>query len=266
MQTTEEKKKLTLFDSHAHYYDEQFSVNGDDDTFFLLDTLKRARINVLVPGIDMETSRKAIEYAEKFDHVYAAVGIHPHECGKAQEDAIEQLAELVKHERVKAIGEIGLDYFYNFAPKAKQQEWFYKQLELARKLDVPVIIHDREAHGDITTALNMYSVRGVLHCFSGSAEMARQLVDKGWYISFSGSITFRNASKICEAVKAVPMDRILCETDAPYMAPIPFRGQRNDSRLMIKVVEKIAELKEKTVAEVAQATYENTCRVFDIEQ
>ena len=145
-------------------------------------------------------------------------------------------------------------------------EWFYKQLELARKLDVPVIIHDREAHGDITTALNMYSVRGVLHCFSGSAEMARQLVDKGWYISFSGSITFRNASKICEAVKAVPMDRILCETDAPYMAPIPFRGQRNDSRLMIKVVEKIAELKEKTVAEVAQATYENTCRVFDIEQ
>lgn len=253
-----------LFDTHAHYDDERF----EDDRDTLLRVLPAHNVGlVLNPGCDLETSRKAVSYAETYDFVYAAVGYHPENLEDGVDlDAIERLASA--HPRVRAIGEIGLDYYWEKdAQKRKyQQEVFHAQMRMANRLDLPVIIHDREAHLDCLTVCEQHpGVRGVFHCYSGSAEHAERLLALGYYISFTGVITFKNARKTHEVIKMMPLDRIMIETDAPYMAPEPYRGKRNSSLYVHRVAEQIAALRGLTAQEVARITTENGKRFFRID-
>lgn len=252
-----------LFDTHAHYDDERF--NGDRDA--LLSSMRDNNVGLIVnPGCDLETSRKAVSYAEAYDFVYAAVGYHPENLeDSANLEAIEQLAKA--HPKVRAIGEIGLDYYWEKdAEKRKyQQEIFHAQMRMAKRLDLPVIIHDREAHLDSLTVCEQHpGVRGVFHCYSGSAEMAKQLLALGYYISFTGVVTFKNARKAREVIEMMPLERLMIETDAPYMAPEPYRGKRNSSLYVHRVAEQIAEIRGMTVQEVEQITTENGKRFFNI--
>ena len=252
-----------FFDTHAHYDDERF----DEDRHELLANFPEMGVSmVLNPGCDGETSAKALEYAEKYPHVWAAVGWHPHEAENFGENASELIRRWCKHEKVKAIGEIGLDYYYDFSPRELQREVFRTQMTLARELNKPVIIHDRDAHGECMEIIREFpDVKGVFHCYSGSAEMAKQILDMGWYLSFTGAITFKNARKALETIEICPMDKIMIETDSPYLAPVPHRGKRNDSRELIYVCEKIAEIKGISAEEVACITMENGKRFFGIE-
>ncbi len=251
------------FDTHAHYDDERF----EPDRHELLASLPREGVSlVLNPGCDAATSAKAVEYAESYPHVYAAVGWHPHEADSYGAESGELIREWCRNPRVRAIGEIGLDYYYDFSPRERQREVFRSQMELARDLGMPVIIHDREAHGECMEIIREFpEVKGVFHCYSGSAEMGRQIVDMGWYLSFTGAITFKNARKALETIEICPTDRIMIETDSPYLAPVPHRGKRNDSRELCYVAEKIAEIKGMSAEEVAQITLENGKRFFGIE-
>lgn len=251
------------FDTHAHYDDERF----DPDRHSLLAELPRMGVNlVLNPGCDKESSEKAIEYAQSYPHMYAAVGWHPHEADSFSKESCELIKAWCKNPRVKAIGEIGLDYYYDFSPRERQREVFLRQMELARELNMPVIIHDREAHGECMEIIRSFpDVKGVFHCYSGSAEMGRQILDMGWYLSFTGAITFKNARKAIETIEICPMDKIMIETDSPYLAPVPHRGKRNDSRELCFVVDKIAEVKGTNPEEVARITLENGKRFFGID-
>ena len=262
-----------LFDSHAHYYDDWFeSLPGGAQV--LLDALFAGEVGSIVNvGTDLENSRKVIAEAAKWPGMYAAVGVHPSD-GQALRDipaAIEELriliadAEQRRERKIVALGEIGLDYHYPDTDKPHQAAFFDAQLALARELDIPVIIHDREAHGDCFDAVCRYpDVHGVFHSYSGSAEMARDLVRRGWYISFSGVVTFKNAPKVREAVAAVPLDRILIETDAPYLAPHPHRGKMNHSGYMMHTAAAVAEVKGIACEQVVQITAENAKRLFKI--
>ena len=251
------------FDTHAHYDDERF----DSDRHTLLAAFPNEGVElVLNPGCDGESSAKAVEYAETYPHVYAAVGWHPHEAESFSEESCELIRRWCKNPRVRAIGEIGLDYYYDFSPRERQREVFRRQMELARELNMPVIIHDRDAHGECMEIIRSFpDVKGVFHCYSGSAEMARQILDMGWYLSFTGAITFKNARKALETIEICPMDKIMIETDSPYLAPVPHRGKRNDSRELCYVVEKIAEIKGISAEEVARVSMENGKRFFGIE-
>ncbi len=251
------------FDTHAHYDDERF----DADRHELLAMFPEMGVSlVLNPGCDAESSAKAVEYADTYPHVYAAVGWHPHEADSFDEGSARLIRQWCADPKVRAIGEIGLDYYYDFSPRERQREVFRAQMELARELNVPVIIHDREAHGECMEIIREFpDVRGVFHCYSGSAEMGRQLIDMGWYLSFTGAITFKNARKALETIEICPMDRIMIETDSPYLAPVPHRGKRNDSRELKYVAEKIAEVKGISPEEVARITMENGKRFFGIE-
>ena len=262
-----------LFDSHAHYYDGRFdSVEGGADA--LLTALFDGNVGGIVNvGTDLENSKVVIESAARFAGMYAAVGIHPSD-GQAYRDIPAAMAELKallgdaesrRARKIVALGEIGLDYHYPDTDKPHQAAFFEAQLALAEALDIPVIIHDREAHGDCFDAICRHpDVRGVFHSYSGSAEMARDLVRRGWYISFSGVVTFKNAPKVREAVAAVPLDRILIETDAPYLAPVPHRGQMNHSGLMQYTAEAIAEVKGIPTEQVIRQTAENAKALFSI--
>lgn len=252
-----------IFDTHAHYDDEQFQ----EDRETLLASLPAHGVGlVLNPGITVETSRMAVEMARRYDHVYAAVGIHPEECADFRPEQIEELRALAQEEKVVAIGEIGLDYYWeDNAPRELQKKVLRAQLALALELDLPVIIHDREAHADTLAIVKEFpGLRGEFHCYSGSAEMARELLDMGWYLGFDGPITFKNNKKAPAVVAAVPLERMLLETDAPYLTPAPYRGKRNDSTYVHLVAEKIAEWKGLTPAEVEQATWDNGKRFFGI--
>ncbi len=252
-----------IFDTHAHYDDEQF----DEDREELLASLPAHGVGlVLNPGITVETSRMAVAMAHRYDHVYAAVGIHPEECADFRPEHIEELRTLAREDKVVAIGEIGLDYYWeDNAPREVQQKVFRAQLALAQELDLPVIIHDREAHADTLAIVKEFpGLRGEFHCYSGSAEMARELLEMGWYLGFDGPITFKNNKKAPLVVAAVPLERMLLETDAPYLTPAPHRGKRNDSTYVHLVAEKIAEWKGLTPAEVEQATWDNGKRFFGI--
>ena len=252
-----------LFDTHAHYDDERFDADRDA----LLASMPEKNVGLIVnPGCDLPTSRMAVALAEKFDFVYAAVGIHPENCGDFVPEQIDALRNLAKNPWVVAIGEIGLDYYWaENPPRALQQEVLRRQLALAEELKLPVIFHDREAHGDSLAIVREFpAVRGVFHCFSGSVEMAEELLKLGWMLSFNGAITFKNARKAPEVIAAVPLERMMVETDAPYMAPTPFRGKRCDSRYVYRMVETIAEIKGLTPAEVEQATTENGKALFAI--
>ncbi len=252
-----------FFDTHAHYDDERF----DPDRHELLANFPEMGVGlVLNPGCDAETSTKAVEYANTYPHVYAAVGWHPHEAEAYNADSGALIKKWCADPRVRAIGEIGLDYYYDFAPREKQRAVFRAQMEIARELGVPVIIHDRDAHGECMEIIREFpEVKGVFHCYSGSAEMGRQLIDMGWYLSFTGAITFKNARKALETIEICPMDRIMIETDSPYLTPVPHRGKRNDSRELCYVAEKIAEIKGISAEEVAKITLENGKRFFGIE-
>ena len=252
-----------IFDTHAHYDDEAF----DADREALLASMPENGVGLIVdPGCDLDTSRRAVEIAEQYPHVYAAVGWHPENCAPYTRERLDTLRAWAKNPKVVAIGEIGLDYYWEQNPPREfQQEVFRDQLALAQELGLPVIVHDRDAHADCLAIVKEFpQVRGVFHCFSGSAEMARQLVTRGWYIGFTGVITFKNARKAVEVVEDMPLSRLLLETDCPYMAPEPFRGKRNDSRYLYRMAERVAEIRGKTPEEIAKITLENGLRLFGI--
>lgn len=259
------KESTMLFDTHAHYDDEAF----DPDRREVLAGLPQRGVGLVVdPGCTLASSEKAIALAAEFPHVYAAVGLHPENCHDFQPEQIERLRQLAQREKVVAIGEIGLDYYWEEnPPRALQQEVLRRQLALAEELGLPVIFHDREAHGDSLAIVKEFpAVRGVFHCFSGSVEMAEELLKLGWMLSFNGAITFKNARKAPEVIAAVPLERMVVETDAPYLTPVPFRGKRNNSGYVHLVAEKIAQLKGLPVEQVECQTWENGVRFFGIPQ
>lgn len=250
------------FDSHAHLDDTRF----DGDRTEIFDTLKEHDIGLVMNvGCDLPSSERSVALAERYPFVYAAVGSHPDDADHVDGRLLDRYRALAAHPKVRAIGEIGLDYHYEDIPRARQIIAFEEQLELAETLKKPVIVHEREAHGDATDIVRRHpDVRGVFHCFSGSKELALWLVERGWYIGFTGVLTFKNARKAVETAQVLPLDRILIETDCPYMAPEPYRGRRNDSRYVPLVVEKLAELRGLTPEEAGSITTENARRLFGI--
>ena len=252
-----------LFDTHAHFDDEQF----EKDRYAVLESLKDYGVsNIVNIGSDMKTSESSVALAEKYPFVYATVGVHPSETGDMTDADIEKLRKMAKHPKVRAIGEIGLDYHYDDnAPAEVQKYWFEKQLELAKELSMPVVIHDRESKGECLQILKEHKIsNGVFHCFSGSAETAREILKLGMMISFTGVLTFKNARRAVEACSEIPMDRLMIETDCPYMAPEPHRGKRNFSGYVEFVARKVAEIKGLTFEEVAKITTENAKRFYGI--
>ena len=250
------------FDTHAHYDDEAF----DSDRDALLSALPGEGVALVInPGCDAESSERAKALSEKFPFMYYAAGIHPEELDKYSEEAFERIRILAEGEKCAAIGEIGLDYYWDDTKKEAQKALFVRQIELALTLSKPVIVHDREAHGDSLEIIRSYGeLRGVFHCFSGSAEMAKELVRRGWYLGFDGPLTYKNARKTVEALEVCPLDRILIETDSPYLSPVPMRGKRNDSRNLRFIAAKLAEVKGITPEEAAEITAENGRRLFGI--
>lgn len=253
-----------LFDTHAHYDDERF----DSDREAVLSALPGAGVGLVVnPGCTLAASRAAIDLAARFPHVYAAVGLHPEDCGDFAPEQMDLLRAMAGQPKVVAIGEVGLDYYWKEnPPAARQKDVLYRQMELAGELGLPVIFHDRDAHADSLRAVKDFpGVRGVFHCYSGSVEDAETLLEAGWLLSFNGAATFRNARKAPEVIRAVPLKKLMIETDAPYLTPEPHRGERNDSRFVHLVAEKIAEIKGLTPRQVEDATWETGRRFFGIE-
>lgn len=249
------------FDSHAHLDDPRF--DADRDEIFAALAEQGPVMNV---GCDLASSERSVALAQKYPFVYASVGSHPDDADHVDGKLLDAYRRLCAEKKVRAIGEIGLDYHYEDVPRAQQIIAFEQQLELAEALKLPVIVHEREAHGDAMDIVMRHpDVRGVFHCFSGSKEMALWLVDRGWYIGFTGVLTFRNARRAVEAAQALPLDRILIETDCPYMAPEPYRGRRNDSRFVPLVAAKLAELRGLTQQEAGEITAENAKRLYGIE-
>ncbi len=252
-----------LFDTHAHYDARRF----DSDRHELLASMEQNGVGrILNAGCDLESSRMAIELAHQYDFIYAAVGSHPDDADHVDGALVDTYRELAKDKKVVAIGEIGLDYYYEDVPREQQKKAFRMQMELARELNLPVIVHERDAHGDgLEIVKDFPDVTGVFHCYSGSLEMARELVKLGWYVGFTGVLTFKNARKALEVAENVPLHRIVLETDCPYMAPEPYRGKRCDSTMLPRMTEKLAQLRDKTVEEIEQITWENGCRLFRLE-
>lgn len=255
---------MRLFDTHAHYDADAF----DADRMEVLSSMPGQGVELILnPGCDLKSSQTAVELAERFPFVYAAVGVHPEECAdwNAEHD-IPVLEALAQNPKVRAIGEIGLDYHWaENPPRELQQQAFHAQLELAEKLDLPVIVHDRDAHHDCLDIVRAHpNVTGVYHCYSGGVEDAKTLMKLGWMISFTGSITFKNARRALEVIDLLPLDRMMIETDSPYMSPEPFRGRRNDSGRVHLVAEAIARRKGLDPEEVARITLENGKRFFRI--
>ncbi len=248
-----------IFDSHAHYCDEAF----DSDRESLLASLEEAGIcGVMTCAEDIKSSESNIALAQRYDFIWAAAGVHAHEASNAEEDYLSALASLVENPRVRAVGEIGLDYHYDFSPREVQKKIFEQQREFAVERSLPVIVHDREAHEDVLELLRKYRPKGVVHCFSGSAELMRETVKLGMYIGLGGAVTFKNARKPVEVAAQVPSEYLLIETDSPYMTPVPFRGKRCDSRLIPYTAEAIALARGCTAQEVLDITAENARRLF----
>ena len=249
-----------LFDTHAHYDARRF----DSDRHELLASMQQNSVGrILNAGCDLESSRMAIELAHQYDFLYAAVGSHPDDADHVDGALVDTYRELAKDKKAVAIGEIGLDYYYEDVPREQQKKAFQMQMELARELNLPVIVHERDAHSDgLEIVKDFPDVTGVFHCYSGSLEMARELVKLGWYVGFTGVLTFKNARKALEVAENVPLHRIVLETDCPYMAPEPYRGKRCDSTMLPRMAEKLAQLRDKTMEEIEQITWENGCRLF----
>lgn len=252
-----------LFDTHAHYDSGAFNADREE----VLASMPEKGVGLILnPGCNLESSRAAVTLSEKFPFVYAAVGVHPSDCGDFDDGTIPALRTLAANPKVRAIGEIGLDYYWqDNPPRALQQNVFHRQLELAQSLMLPVIVHDREAHHDCLEIVKAHpQVAGVYHCYSGSLEDAKILVKLGWMLSFTGAITYKNARRALEVIDWLPMDRIMIETDSPYLTPVPFRGRRNDSGHVHLVAQTIALVKGLDPEEVAQITLENGTRFFNI--
>lgn len=255
---------MDVFDTHAHLNDRQFAQDLDQ---VLERASKRGVTYIVNVGYDLDASRVSVELAQRYAKVYAAVGIHPHDAADVKEETYDSLRFLATKPKVVAIGELGLDYYRDLSPRDKQKEVFRRQIALARELKLPVIIHDRDAHGDMLGILRQEKagdVGGVMHCFSGSWEMAKQCLDMGFYISLAGPVTFKNAKRPQEVARRVPIDRLLVETDCPYLAPEPYRGKRNEPAFVTEVVERIAELRNMSAVELAYRTTENAKKVFGI--
>ena len=257
---------MGLFDTHAHLYDKAFDRDREEVISRILQTLDY----VVIPSEDVATSQKAIALAESHDCLYAAVGIHPQVTKDATEEAMAELADLANHHpKVKAIGEIGLDYYYLYTDKETQKKWFARQIELAKELDLPILIHDRDAHGDTLDILKQHkgkNLRGILHCFSGSLETAKELMKLGFYISFAGPVVFPKSLKLKEVAKEIPLDRLLIETDSPYLTPPPNRGKRNDPSNVYYVAQELARLKDMPLENLVAATTKNAKTIYQIEE
>ncbi len=250
-----------IFDTHAHYDDSRFDEDRDE----LLSSLCGSSVSGIINcGCDLSSSLKTVELTEKHGFVYGAVGVHPHEAEETTEENLEKIKELYKKEKIVAVGEIGLDYFYDFSPRERQIEIFRRQIITANELGLPVIIHDRDAHEDTLNILKELKPKGVVHCFSGSAEMAKEILKLGLYIGIGGAVTFKNARKPVEVVEMLPLDRLLLETDAPYMTPVPFRGKRCDSLHIVYTAEKISEIKNIDAQQLIDTCTENAKRLFNI--
>ncbi|WP_251444235.1 TatD family hydrolase [Veillonella intestinalis] len=255
---------MRLFDTHAHINDNRFD---NDREVMLEDCLAQGVEFIMCPAVDRETAESAIALAAKYDFVYASVGVHPHESKDVTEADYEYFKEQALHnDKVKAIGEIGLDYYYDFSDRDTQMREFKRQLDLAREVDLPIIIHDRDAHGDIMDTLRTYGKGnyGIFHCYSGSWEMAKECIKMGYYISFAGPVVFPKSTKLKEVAKEVPLDRLLIETDSPYLTPPPFRGRRNDPSKTQFVAQEIARLRGMDPDELAAIALENGKRIFNI--
>ena len=266
-----------IFDTHAHYFDGRFESEQEGGADAILSAIMPHTVSHIVNvGTNLDTSRAAVAQAARYDGMYAAVGIHPEDCHYMTDpdEALEELRRLLgtpdtrRRDKIVALGEIGLDYhwqFYGDIPmdKGKQAYFFEAQMKMAEELDVPVVIHDREAHGDcFETVLRHKNVRGVFHSYSGSAEMARELVKRGWYLSFAGPLTYKNAERVREAARSVPRDRLLLETDAPYLAPHPHRGKLNHSGLLRHTAQTLADIWDCSAEEAIFVTAENAKRFF----
>ncbi len=252
-----------LFDTHAHLDDRAF----DADREKLLAGLSQKGVGLVMnPGCSLQSSRNAAAMAETYPWLYAAVGSHPDAADQVCDGVLEEYRKLCKlNPKVKAIGEIGLDYHYEDVPRQLQLKAFRAQMALAEELELPVIVHERDAHEDGMAVVREFpAVKGVFHCYSGSAEMARQLVNLGWYIGFTGVLTFKNARRAIETAASIPLERIVLETDCPYMAPEPFRGRRNDPGYLYRMAEKLAEIRNISVEEVRRITTENGKRLYRI--
>lgn len=254
-------KTFKIFDGHCHYDDGWF----DEDRESLFEVLPQEGVAYIVNNsVDLKTAEIAKNYSEKYPYIYFTAGFHPENLERMPEDYQERLKEYLKHPKCVAMGEIGLDYHWDI-PKDLQLRVFREQLALAKELDVPVVVHDREAHGDTMDILREFKPKGLMHCFSGSVEMMREVMKLGMYISLGGTVTFKNARHSVDCAREVQIDRLLLETDAPYLAPVPFRGKRNDSRKILYVAEKIAEIRGMTTEEVLDITCENAKRFYGIE-
>lgn len=253
-----------IFDTHAHYSDRAFDEDRDE----VLASLPSKGVRyVTLASSSVEDSERNSEISRKYDYIYAAAGVHPECVGETPDDYISRLRQIIAdNDKIRAVGEIGLDYHYDNYDREKQIEIFKAQLELARELELPVIVHSREATEDTMNILKEYKPRGVVHCFSGSAETAKEILKLGMYISLTGVITFKNARKAIEALEVIPVERFMLETDCPYMAPVPFRGKRCDSSMIAYTAEKASEIKGLDVQELVDITCENAMRFYGIKE
>lgn len=254
---------LKLFDTHAHLNDEAF----DADREAVIESLAEyGVVRVIDVACDVRTVDKTIELLEKYPFIYGTAGMHPHDASAMDNALMDRLKQVLSHKKMLALGEIGLDYHYDFSPREVQRKWFAEQLELARELDMPVTLHIREAFGDCMDILKAHKngLRGVMHCYSGSVETAYECLDLGLAFSFGGTVTFKNAKKPIEVIEKLPLESILLETDCPYMTPVPYRGRRNDPSFIGLVAEKIAEIRGMSAEELSEVTFENANRVFEI--
>ncbi len=250
-----------IFDAHAHYDDKWF----DEDRFQLLDNIQNKGVCKIVNNaVDLKTAKICVDYAEKYDFMYAAVGFHPENLDDVPEDYLEQLSKLCTHKKVVAIGETGLDYHWD-TPRDLQKRVFEEQIKLSLDLKMPLVVHDREAHGDTFDFLRKYKPKALIHCFSGSVELMKETVKLGMYISLGGAVTFKNARHSIEVARDIPIDRLLLETDAPYMAPVPFRGKRCDSSMILYTAEKIASVRQMSIQDVISKTCENAKCFYEID-
>jgi len=251
-----------FFESHAHYDDKRFNKDRDE----IIASLQENDIGYVVNvGADIESSQASIKLANRYDFIYASVGVHPHYAKSLDEKGFKKLEDLCSDPKVVAFGEIGLDFFRDISPRDVQRHWFKKQLELSERLELPVIIHSRDAAAETFDIIKNSNVRnGVIHCYSGSAQMALDYIEMGFYIGVCGVITFDKARKLIEVVKAIPLERILIETDAPYLAPVPYRGKRNNSNYLKFIAEKISEIRDIPINNVVDTIYKNTLQMYSI--
>ena len=253
-----------IFDTHAHYDDDAF----DEDRDALLAGMQEAGVESIVNiGASMASSKRSLELAKKYSFIYAAVGVHPDEVGELNEEKLQQLREWSMHEKVKAIGEIGLDYYWDKEGHDLQKHWFMRQMELAHERKLPMIVHSREAAKDtldMVTAAKPLNLSGIIHCYSYSVEQAREYLNMGYYLGIGGVLTFKNAKKLKEVAEYAPLSQIVLETDCPYLAPVPFRGKRNDSSKLRYVAEELAAIKQVSVEEVIRMTTENGKKLYGI--